>query len=76
MSHHQLLAAPAQHLQAADFVLRGMRGVFALIYGLLVASLCAFLAKRKGYSVVLFGILGFFFSLITLIVLLFIPRKK
>jgi hypothetical protein len=53
-----------------------MRGVFALVYGLLVASLCAFLAKRKGYSVVLFGILGFFFSLITLIVLLFIPRKK
>ena len=30
---------------------------------------------RNGYSAVLFGILGFFFSIITLIVILVIPRR-
>ena len=42
---------------------------------LLCAWLCAWLAGNKGYSPVLFGILGFFFFLITLIVILVLPRK-
>jgi len=33
-------------------------------------------AKSKGYSAVLFGILGLIFSIITLIVVLVIPRKR
>ena len=36
---------------------------------------CALVAGDKGYSPVLFGILGFFFFLITLIVVLVLPRK-
>jgi hypothetical protein len=31
--------------------------------------------RQQGYSPVLFGILGFFFFLITLIVILVLPRK-
>ncbi len=34
------------------------------------------MAKSKGYSAVLFGILGLIFSIITLIVVLVIPRKR
>lgn len=47
----------------------------SLIVALLVAWLCARIAGSKGYSPVLFGILGFFFWLITLIVVLVLPRK-
>jgi hypothetical protein len=36
---------------------------------------CAVIAGAKGRSAVLFGILGLFFSLITLIVVIVIPRK-
>jgi len=32
-------------------------------------------AKTKGYSALLFGVLGLLFSIITLIVVLVIPRK-
>ena len=47
-----------------------------LAIGILCAWLCAALAGRKGYSPVLFGILGFFFFIITLIVVLVIPNKN
>ena len=47
-----------------------------LVIGILCAWLCAMLAGRKGYSPVLFGILGFFFFIITLIVVLVIPNKN
>jgi len=33
-------------------------------------------AKGNGYSAILFGVLGFFVSLITLIVVLVIPRRR
>ncbi len=72
MLHHHLLAAPEQHLQAAGFILRGIRGVLVIIGSVI----CAFVAKSKGYSAVLFGILGLIFSIITLIVVLVIPRKR
>jgi len=76
MLHHHLLAAPEQHLQAAGFILRGIRGVLAVIGSVIAAVICAFVAKSKGYSAVLFGILGLIFSIITLIVVLVIPRKR
>ncbi len=47
-----------------------------LIVDVLCAWLCATFAIRKGYSPVLFGILGFFFFFITLIVVLVIPDKS
>jgi len=47
-----------------------------LVVDILCAWLCAALAARKGYSPVLFGILGFFFVIITVIVVLVIPDKN
>jgi len=65
-----------QHLQAAGFILRGIRGVLVIIGSVIAGVICAFVAKSKGYSAVLFGILGLIFSIITLIVVLVIPRKR
>ena len=76
LHHHHLLAAPEQHLQAAGFILRGIRGVLAIIGSVIAGVICALVAKSKGYSAVLFGILGLIFSIVTLIVVLVIPRKR
>jgi FtsH-binding integral membrane protein len=50
--------------------------VIQLVVAILFAWLCAALAARKGRSPVLFGILGFFFLFITLIVVLVISDKN
>ena len=71
----QLVAAHAQQVVAAGFILSGIKGIFILIGGIIAAVICAVVAKSKGYSALLFGILGFFFSIITLIVVLVIPRR-
>jgi len=41
MLHHHLLAAPEQHLQAAGFILRGIRGVLAIIGSVIAGVICA-----------------------------------
>lgn len=69
------LASPDQHLLAAGVILSGIKGIFYLIGGVIAAVICAFVAKSKGYSAILFAVLGFFFSIITLIVVLVIPRR-
>jgi len=61
-------------LLAAGMILSGVKGIFYLIGGIIVVVVCALIAKSKGHSAVLFGILGFFFS-ITLIVILVVPRR-
>jgi ABC-type transport system involved in cytochrome c biogenesis permease subunit len=48
----------------------------SIVIGLLFAWICARVAGGKGYSPVLFGILGFFFSCVTLIIVLLIPRRN
>lgn len=73
---HALAAMPVDHVEAAGFILRGIRGIFALIGSLIAAVLCGAIAAAKGRSVVLFAICGLFFSIITLIVVLVIPRKQ
>ncbi len=75
MIQHLLTAAPA-HLLAAGFILSGIKGIFYLIGGIVAAVICALVAGSKGYSAILFGILGFFFSIITLVVVLVIPRRN
>lgn len=65
----------ADHVEAAGFILKGIKGIFLLIGGIIAAVLCAIVAKTKGYSALLFAVLGFFFSIITLIVVLVIPRR-
>ena len=63
------------HVEAAGFILKGIKGIFVLVGGLIAAVICALVAKAKGYSAVLFAVLGLFFSIITLIVVLVIPRR-
>jgi len=70
-----LLAASDQDVIAAGFILSGIKGILYLIGGVIAAIICALVAKTKGYSAILFAILGFFFSIITLIVVLVLPRK-
>jgi sugar phosphate permease len=72
----QLLASSDQHTLAAGFILSGSKGIFYLIGGIIAAIICGLIAKTKGYSALLFAVLGFFFSIITLIVVLVIPRKR
>ena len=72
----QLLASSDQHVLAAGFILSGIKGIFVLIGGIIAALVCGLIAKTKGYSALLFAVLGFFFSIITLIVVLVIPRKR
>lgn len=50
--------------------------ISSLVIGIVCAAACYMLAKNKGYSPILFGVLGFFFSIITLIVVLVLPKKK
>ena len=50
--------------------------LISLVVAILFAWICAAMAARKGYSAVLFGILGFFFVIITLIVVLVLPNKS
>ena len=50
--------------------------LFSFIIAVIFAWICATLAARKGYSPVIFGILGFFFFIITLIVILVLPAKR
>ena len=72
---HLLLAAAPTQMEAAGFILSGIKGIFVAIGSVIAAVLCAVIAGAKGRSAVLFGILGLFFSLITLIVVIVIPRK-
>ena len=66
----------ATHVQAAGFILKGIKGIILLIGGLIAAVICALVAKAKGYSALLFAVLGLFFSIITLIVVIVLPSKK
>jgi len=65
----------ATNVEAAGFILKGIKGIFLLIGGIIAAVICGLVAKSKGYSALLFAVLGFFFSIITLIVVLAIPRR-
>lgn len=76
MLAHSVAALSTGHLEAAGFILRGIKGIFVLIGGVIAAIVCAVIAGAKGRSALLFGILGFFFSIITLIVVIVMPRKQ
>jgi hypothetical protein len=62
--------------EAAGFILRGIKGIFYLIGGFIAAVICALIAAMKGRNPFGWGILGFFFSILTLIVVIVIPSKK
>ena len=53
-----------------------MTYVISGIVGIVFAVVCYMFTVRKGYNPILFAILGFFFSLITFIVILVLPDKN
>ncbi|QNK81057.1 deoxyribodipyrimidine photolyase [Nakamurella sp. PAMC28650] len=76
MLHHLLFNVPVEPTAVSGFILSGIKGIFLLIGGIIAMILCAIIAKSKGYSAILFGILGLFFSILTLIVVIVIPRRQ
>jgi len=73
--HGILLAAQSQP-EAAGFILRGIKAIFVAIGSVIAAIVCAIIAGTKGRSALGWGILGLFFSILTLIVVIVIPSKK
>ena len=73
---HELVIALQSQPEAAGFILRGIKGIFVAIGSVIAAIICAVVAGMKGRSALGWGILGLFFSILTLIVVIFIPSKK
>ncbi|OBF79216.1 deoxyribodipyrimidine photolyase [Mycobacterium sp. 852002-51163_SCH5372311] len=73
---HGLLLAAQDNPQAAGLILRGIKGIFVAIGSIIAAIICAVIAGMKGRSALGWGILGLFFSILTLIVVIVIPSKK
>lgn len=75
MVHEVILALQSQP-EAAGFILPGIKGIFVAIGSVIAAIICAVVAGMKGRSALGWGILGLFFSILTLIVVIVIPSKK
>jgi Na+/melibiose symporter-like transporter len=75
MWHSLVLAAP-DNIQAAGLILRGIKGIFVAIGSIIAAIICGVVAAMKGRNPFGWGILGLFFSILTLIVIIVIPSKK
>ncbi|ORV96251.1 hypothetical protein [Mycobacterium kyorinense] len=73
---HSLVLAAQSDPQAAGLILRGIKGIFVAIGSIIAAIVCALIAGMKGRNPFGWGILGLFFSIITLIVVIIIPSKK
>lgn len=75
MLHELVLAAQSQP-EAAGFILRGIKGIFVATGSIIAAVVCGAVAATKGRNPLGWGILGLFFSILTLIVVIIIPSKK
>jgi hypothetical protein len=73
---HDLFLAVQTQPEAAGFILRGIKGIFVAIGSVIAAIICAVIAGTKGRSALGWGVLGLFFSILTLIVVIVIPSKK
>ena len=73
---HSVVLAASDNIEAAGFILRGIKGIFVAIGSIIAAVICAFIAGIKGRNPFGWGILGLFFSILTLIVIIVIPSKK
>jgi hypothetical protein len=73
---HQLMLAAYSQLEAAGFILRGIKGIFVAIGSVIAAIICAVIAGMKGRNPFGWDILGLIFSICTLIVVTVIPSKK
>lgn len=73
---HGLVLAAQDNPQAAGLIVKGIKGIFVAIGSIIAAIVCALVAGMKGRNPLGWGILGLFFSIITLIVVIAIPSKK
>jgi Na+/melibiose symporter-like transporter len=73
---HGLILAAQDNPQAAGLILRGIKAIVVGIGSIIAAIVCAVIAGMKGRNPFGWGILGLFFSIITLIVVIVIPSKK
>jgi hypothetical protein len=73
---HTVFLASVDNLQAAGFILRGIKSIFVAIGSIIAAVICAVIAATKGRNPIGWGVLGLFFSIITLIVVIVIPSRK
>jgi Na+/melibiose symporter-like transporter len=73
---HGLVLAAQDNPQAAGLILKGIKGIVVAIGSIIAAIVCALVAGMKGRNPFGWGILGLFFSIITLIVVIVIPSKK
>jgi len=73
---HSVILASSEYPLAAGLILRGIKGIFVAIGSVIAAIICAFIASTKGRNPLGWGILGLFFSILTLIVVIVIPSKK
>jgi Na+/melibiose symporter-like transporter len=75
MLHELLLAAQSQP-EAAGFILSGIKGIFVAVGSIIAAIVCGVIAAMKGRNPLGWGVLGLFFSILTLIVVIILPSKK
>jgi Na+/melibiose symporter-like transporter len=73
---HTVVLAASDNIQAAGLILRGIKGIFVAIGSIIAAIICGVIAAMKGRNPFGWGILGLFFSILTLIVIIVIPSKK
>jgi hypothetical protein len=73
---HGVVLAANDNIDAAGFILRGIKGIFVAIGSIIAAIVCAAIAGAKGRNPFGWGILGLFFSILTLIVIIVMPSKK
>jgi Na+/melibiose symporter-like transporter len=73
---HTVVLAAQENVEAAGFILRGIKGIFVAIGSVIAAVLCGVIAAMKGRNPLGWGVLGLFFSILTLIVVIVLPSKK
>jgi Na+/melibiose symporter-like transporter len=73
---HTVILASQYYTVESGFILSGIKGIFVAIGSIIVAIACGLIAAMKGRNPLGWGILGLFFSILTLIVVIVIPSKK
>jgi Na+/melibiose symporter-like transporter len=73
---HSMLLASSENPVAAGLILKGIKFIFVAIGSVIAAVICGIIAAMKGRNPLGWGILGLFFSILTLIIVIVIPSKK
>lgn len=71
----QVLAAHL-HPEARGLIMHGIHFIVVSIGSIIAAIVCAIIAGIKGRNPLGWGLLGLFFSILTLIVIMVIPSKR